>query len=698
MSIGYYVYENQLTEPLSYKCVPVSARVMQIEDIAGVISLKNPTLTTDIVKATLSLLATVVSQELKKGNSVNLQNFMSFVITIPSRAETIDSIDTSRMNVIGKPSSTLASELNSIATTTRLGVNIKYPSIISASDTNTGLQNWLRQGYGLDIQGDNLDFNLDDQSQGIFLTSPAGNTYRIDNVSYITKKRVLLIPELDTNEGPAGKGSVEYGLQIKARYTLTGALKTGWFNMLRKTNVIDADNTNLFVKGNADTGPVVISGYYGDPIITRIIAQIRTDNTLTISAGALMGNLGQPVVITDNGAYTIIGNVSIEIQVVDYNTLYSNVIQNQRYLQEIVYMNPTTPVISIVDIVAEEFNSISIMSDGSLYICGSNQFGQIGDNTTINNSNPVLVSGTFAKVVFSTYSTYAIKEDGTLWSWGYNAYGQLGHGDAVNRHVPTQVGSDADWENIFTGVDAQCAFAIKNDGTLWGCGYNAAGQLGLGNTTNKNVFTKIGTDTDWNKVRCSFRNAFAFKNDGSLYVSGNNTCGQLGLGDTVNKTTFTLMPSGDIYSDAIPADFHTVLLKKDGTIWGCGDSQYGVLGDVTSNYINTSPLQIGTESNWTAIEASVSTTCATNSNNELFATGENKYGQFGLGNNTNYFYAMTKVGFTGQCVKFGVGKRHIVLLDSTGVSYSSGAGNYGQLGNGLFNSTNVFVENNFNLG
>jgi alpha-tubulin suppressor-like RCC1 family protein len=32
-----------------------------------------------------------------------------------------------------------------------------------------------------------------------------------------------------------------------------------------------------------------------------------------------------------------------------------------------------------------------------------------------------------------------------LWCWGYNAYGQLGLGDKRKRSTPTQVGDSADW-------------------------------------------------------------------------------------------------------------------------------------------------------------------------------------------------------------------------------------------------------------
>ena len=37
---------------------------------------------------------------------------------------------------------------------------------------------------------------------------------------------------------------------------------------------------------------------------------------------------------------------------------------------------------------------------------------------------------------------------------------------------------------------------LKNDGTLWGCGQNSYGQLGLGDNTDRNTFTQITANTD----------------------------------------------------------------------------------------------------------------------------------------------------------------------------------------------------------
>ena len=77
------------------------------------------------------------------------------------------------------------------------------------------------------------------------------------------------------------------------------------------------------------------------------------------------------------------------------------------------------------------------------------------------------------------YHTVALRADGTLWTWGYNASGQLGLGDVVTpRTTPQQVGSSTWLAGAAGGYNH--TVALRADGTLWTWGYNTYGQLGLG--------------------------------------------------------------------------------------------------------------------------------------------------------------------------------------------------------------------------
>ena len=61
------------------------------------------------------------------------------------------------------------------------------------------------------------------------------------------------------------------------------------------------------------------------------------------------------------------------------------------------------------------------------------------------------------------YHTIALKTDGTLWAWGDNEYGQLGDNTTVDKLTPTQIGTATNWQTIETGI--YHSLALKTDGT-----------------------------------------------------------------------------------------------------------------------------------------------------------------------------------------------------------------------------------------
>ena len=60
------------------------------------------------------------------------------------------------------------------------------------------------------------------------------------------------------------------------------------------------------------------------------------------------------------------------------------------------------------------------------------------------------------------------------------------------------------------------SLVLKNDGTLWGCGLNNYGQLGLGDGNSRTTFTEITTNVDDIKqVSCGRNHTFILENDGT---------------------------------------------------------------------------------------------------------------------------------------------------------------------------------------
>ncbi|MEI9966943.1 MAG: chitobiase/beta-hexosaminidase C-terminal domain-containing protein [Candidatus Moraniibacteriota bacterium] len=82
--------------------------------------------------------------------------------------------------------------------------------------------------------------------------------------------------------------------------------------------------------------------------------------------------------------------------------------------------------------------TVVLRTDGTVWACGSNSSGQLGDGTTTTRTSPVQVPGLSGVVAVSAggSSTMALKSDGTVWAWGLNSSGQLGDGTTTQPNEP----------------------------------------------------------------------------------------------------------------------------------------------------------------------------------------------------------------------------------------------------------------------
>ena len=235
-------------------------------------------------------------------------------------------------------------------------------------------------------------------------------------------------------------------------------------------------------------------------------------------------------------------------------------------------------------------HSLILKNDGTLWSCGWNGDGQLGlgNKTSKTTFTEITTNTDDIKSVYCGYScTFILKNDGTLWGCGYNGHGELGLGDTTSRTTFTEITTNTDdIKSVYCG--RYHTIILKNDGTLWGCGKNDYGQLGLGDTTNRYTFTQVTTNIDNIKsVYCGADHTFILKNDGTLWGCGLNSSGQLGLGDNTNRTTFTqVTTNANDIKEIYCGFYHTLILKNDNTLWGCGRNDYGQLGLGDTNYRN----------------------------------------------------------------------------------------------------------------
>jgi alpha-tubulin suppressor-like RCC1 family protein len=76
-----------------------------------------------------------------------------------------------------------------------------------------------------------------------------------------------------------------------------------------------------------------------------------------------------------------------------------------------------------------------------LYCWGKNQFGQLGDLSSIDRPTPVAVAGGifFKGVSAGSTHTCGISTSNIVFCWGNNSSGQLGDGTQNNHNIPIRV-------------------------------------------------------------------------------------------------------------------------------------------------------------------------------------------------------------------------------------------------------------------
>jgi alpha-tubulin suppressor-like RCC1 family protein len=99
-----------------------------------------------------------------------------------------------------------------------------------------------------------------------------------------------------------------------------------------------------------------------------------------------------------------------------------------------------------------------------------------------------------------------------LWSWGGNNGGQLGLGNLTNYSSPKQVGALATWSKVSAGfMGLGFALATTTNGALWSWGTNSFGNLGLGDTGQRNSPVQVGALTGWSQIAGGYRSSLALK-------------------------------------------------------------------------------------------------------------------------------------------------------------------------------------------
>jgi len=236
---------------------------------------------------------------------------------------------------------------------------------------------------------------------------------------------------------------------------------------------------------------------------------------------------------------------------------------------------------------------MALTNTGILYMWGQNTAGQLGNNSTINRSSPIIITanggGSFVSIAGGNSFATAVDSNGRLYAWGLNSGFQLGNTNAINRSMPVQIAPNVSWATVSAGWSHAGArdtsgrlylwgpgavtnlstetfswtqisvgegsvahvLAIRSDGLLYAWGSNAVGQLGDNSAVNRSSPTLVAGVFgipgswygSWTNVTAGGSHSVARNSDGRIYTWGLNSSGQLGLNDTINRSNPTLVSS-----------------------------------------------------------------------------------------------------------------------------------------------------------
>ena len=356
-----------------------------------------------------------------------------------------------------------------------------------------------------------------------------------------------------------------------------------------------------------------------------------------------------------------------------------------------------------------EHHSLGVKTDGTLWSWGGNESGQlgIGSSDALAHKSPGQIgSATDWVAVFANQnSSYALKTNGDLYAWGRNDYGQLGiGGSGTDRTTPAHVPDPAPgigWRDVAPGA-LHCV-AIATDGSLWGCGYDYDGELGFVSTDYATDMKQIGTAHNWSDVASGVYHTVAVTTSDEFAACGGNSYGQLGLGFSVYRPSPEQIgtTAGWLHVDASLT--HAAGIRDDHSLWTWGYNIDGGLGGVGAGTGNVNaPARVGYDNDWASVSCGAYTdsnyTMALKQSGTLWAFGDNKAGQLGLGDTQDRGFP-TQVGsdtdWVAVAASDGVGTRgrviygdpythddHTLAIKADGSLWAWGANHYGQLGLG----------------
>jgi alpha-tubulin suppressor-like RCC1 family protein len=292
-----------------------------------------------------------------------------------------------------------------------------------------------------------------------------------------------------------------------------------------------------------------------------------------------------PVAVAAGGNHSLIVTAAGEVFACGDNT-YGQLAQPAAIASlgtwsEVIFPGLSTKIVSVV---AGADHNLAVDEDGGVWVWGRNDSGQLGKNTrTSADRTPVRILSSGAKSLAAGYAhSLILKQDGSVLGFGRNTLGQTGHSSGTSyAKIPTPISGLSGIRSIAAGTDS--SFAIDQAGQLRSWGYNAYGELLLGNASPSSSPAVYGPTpspiaTNVSNVAGGGYSSLAVGAQGVIF-GGRNDVGQAGNGPDPDEVV------GDYYYGAGNLPLTNLTMDLAGTTETLYDQIFVGNGAVTLNGI-----------------------------------------------------------------------------------------------------------------
>ncbi len=132
----------------------------------------------------------------------------------------------------------------------------------------------------------------------------------------------------------------------------------------------------------------------------------------------------------------------------------------------------------------------------------------------------------------------------------------------------------------------------------------------------------------------------------------------------------------------------SMAIRNDGTLWawGLNGNLLGLNGNTANQNV---PIQVGTANDWVEVSAGTNHTLAIKTNGTLWAWGDGQFGALGNGLFNSATWTVTQVGTATDWIHVSAGNRFSIALKNNGTLWSWGLNTVGQLGQNNLTNLNV---------